>query len=299
MATFDSVTLLIGGIISFLLFLFLVFRKKDIRAIFLGLFCLGLSIHGFSGYLTSLTTINSLALFFNRLSLLGTLLSIPSFVHFTDIYLTKKLRFSRTVIGWYVASALFATIGIGAGFFSAVIVKPGGFTGVPGWAFQYFLIFVIISYLQVMYRFIGYLRSEITLDDRNRIKYLLTFLTILAISAILDMLRKMDIFRIADFLITEYAIILFAVGVTFTILKYRLLDINIVLHKSTWYSLIGAIVLILFEVLKDIIGELMNVFIISGNVPVSHISLLVITFLFEPIKNKTEKVCDKIFLKSS
>lgn len=295
MTNIDSIPLILGGIVSFALFVFLIVNKKDKKALLFAAFCLGLSMHGIFGFFTSVTANPSIALFLNKVSFIGLIICLPIFVHFSFEYRNEK---PKTIIRiFYLVSFVLVIMSLGNLIFSGIRKVEGGFSGVTGKAFTLVIFFVVISYISIIYNFIKSLNEAKKTDEENRIKYLIVLLSFLAFAGILDMLRKSGIFTLTKVLLIEYAIIFFVLGTAYTIEKYHLLEIKYVFHKGTMYSLIGSSVLIVFELLKSLVGEILEVFLIHDNVTVAQVSLLCLTFLFEPIREKTEKFCDKVFLK--
>ncbi len=296
MTNIDSIPLIIGGSISLALSVFLLINKKDKKALLFALFCLGLSIHGIFGFFTSVTLNPSIALFLNKVSFIGLIICLPVFVHFSFEY--RELGKYKTIINlFYLISAIFIVMSLGNLIFSDIKKIEGGFSGVPGRAFLLVTIFVLVSYSLIIYNFIKSLGETKKSEELNRIKYLIVLLSLLAFLGILDILRKSGLLVITDILLTEYGIILFVIGTAYIIEKYHLLEIKYVFHKGTMYSIIGSSVLIVFELLKSLVGEILEVFLIHDNVTIAQVSILCLTFLFEPIRAKTEKFCDKVFLK--
>ncbi|MBU0757525.1 MAG: hypothetical protein KKF44_05645 [Nanoarchaeota archaeon] len=298
MATADSIPALLGGIISMILAMLVILKNRKKQGILFSLFCLSLAVHGFGTFFTSFVTSPDLALVLNKIGMTGNILAVPLFIHFTYVFLDhRKTRFK--LFFFYFLSLLFFLSNLGTGFFTGIETKPGGFTGVPGFAFQIFAFYLISAVIYVIYEYSKAMRHAGSFAEKNRQKYFITLLMMPAIAGILDSLRKAGIVYLVPILLIEWGIIIFVVGCTYAILKYHLLDINIIFKKSVMYSIIGAVVLILFEVLKFILGESFKVFLGITNPEVSAISVLILAFTFEPIRVKTEKIFDRIFIKKT
>ena len=78
-------------------------------------------------------------------------------------------------------------------------------------------------------------------------------------------------------------------------MKYKLLDIHIIIHKSALYSIIAFVTLLFFELLKLFLEEYFSGYFFGEHA--SKVSVLAMSFMFEPIKQRTEKLFDRIFLK--
>jgi len=201
--------------------------------------------------------------------------------------------FSR--VSYYIA-ILFSILNIGPYLQEKVVPIQGGVTGIAGPIYPLFGIYLILNLIYVTYRLSSFIKNTKKDMEKNRTKYFLTFLTILGIFGLIDILRKLSVIYIVPILLTEYGIIIFIIGTTYTIIKFHLLDINLIFKKSTKYSLIGIFVLSLFEVIKIVIENGFELlFNIEGNITTS-ISIILLSFFFEPIKKKTEDFVDKIFI---
>ena len=289
----DSLPLITGGILSFLFFLFLSLRKTDSKAKLFAIFCLGLSIHGLSSFFVSFRGFENIALFLNRFSVFGLIMAVAFFFHFSLMFTKSKKGYLIKI--WYLLSIIFGILSLTNAFVTGLKVVPGGFSGISGWAYPVFGLFVVISFGIVTHNFLRYLGKAKSSIEKNKTRYLLALLSILVIAGIIDLFKKLGILFLFDVLIVEYAIIIFMAGVLYTIMKYKLLDIHIIIHKSALYSIIAFVTLLFFELLKLFLEEYFSGYFFGEHA--SKVSVLALSFMFEPIKQRTEKLFDRIFLK--
>jgi hypothetical protein len=290
----DSIPLVTSGILSLMFFLFLLIKKTDFKAKLFAIFCFGLFIHGISSFLVSYKGLENAALFLNKLGLFGLIIALLFFFHFS-LEFTKNSK-KRLLQLWYFISFIFGVLCFTDAFVAGLKVVPGGFSGIGGWAYPVFGMFVVLTFGIVTFLFINYLAKTKSEVEKNKTKYLLALLPILVIAGIIDLLRKSQILYLTNILVTEYAIIFFMIGVLYTIMKYKLLDIQIIMHKSALYSIIAFVTLLFFELLKLFLEEYFSGYFFGEHA--SKVSVLALTFFFEPIKKRTEKLFDRLFVKS-
>ena len=242
--------LFIGGLVTLLLFLFLLFTKVDLKGKIFAFFCLTLSLYNFGMYFILFATSASIALFLYKISIIGGIIAVMFLLHFTILFTNCKKGYMKHV---YIFSLVLIVLAMGNGFFSGVKLNDGNYRETLNFGYYIFTYFVMASYAFILTKFIIHLKKSKKFEEKNRTKYLIVFLSILSITVVLDMLRNADIFVLFDTLLTQYGIIIFVSGVTYTIVKFKLLNINVIIEKSVLYSTIGIIVLlILCQIAFDI-----------------------------------------------
>ena len=281
---------LISGIVALGLFIFLYYKGKNKRAHILSGFCFSLSVYSLAYFFAAISTNPSTAFFLDKISIIGAVFSVSLFMNFTIIYTEQKKNYLIEIS--YFASIVLTLMAIGNIIISSVSIKP--FHEELGQGYFAFMLQLIFTYILCTYYLVTYF-NKASASERTRTIYMLFFFSILSLAAAIDMLRLAEIIVFIDVLLLQYAIFLFIIGITYTILKYRLLKIRVIIHKSAKYTLIATIVLLIFELFKIVLDELFSdILSISYS---SKVSIILLTFLFEPIKQKTEKFCDRLFLK--
>jgi len=271
------------------------FTKVDQKGKLFAFFCLALSLYNFGMYFIIFASVPATALFLYKISIIGGIMAVAFLLHFTIIHTNDKHHYMKY---FYIFSLILVILALGNGFFTGVEFVENRYRETLGFGYYLFTFFVIFSYLFILARFIMHLKNSKKFEVKNRTKYLIVFLSILSLTVVLDMLRNADIFVLIDTLLMQYGIIIFASGVTYTIVKYKLLNINVIIEKSVLYSTIGIIVLLIFEIVKLVLEDFFQNILHLKEGYSAKVSVLVIAFLFEPIRNKTEKFFDKLFLGS-
>jgi len=286
--------LLLGFIVSSILAVFLLIRKGEAKNKVFAMFCGSLALYDITMYLIFFTNSEVVALFYYKLSMIGGILALATFAHFTLLY-TKEENKSLAYV-FYGISLIFSIINLGNGFFSGVFFGDGRYREILNFGYTYFTFYLALCVIFVVYRLFYYEKHAKDQAERNRTHYLLVLLLILAVSVVLDLLRNANLLVLVDALLMQYTIILFIIGVTYSIIKYHLLNIKVILRKSALYSIIGVVVLLVFELIKMALDEFL-IFFFGANNLASKLSVLAIAFLFEPIRNRTERIFDSFVKK--
>ncbi len=97
----------------------------------------------------------------------------------------------------------------------------------------------------------------------------------------------------------NFGITLYVIVITYAILRYRIIDIHLIFKKSLVYSISAGILTSLFILLVLIMTEVFSDFVGSESFAITIISALIIAFLFNPLKNRTQLFIDKVFYKTT
>ena len=250
------------------------------------------SLWSWSLFARELSTDKTTALFFVRFCYVGAIFIPALFFRFAISLL--KLTKNKLLFSIYILSIIFIIFDFTPLFIKDV--KPilsFRYYGIPGTIFPFF----VISFLGITgyshYLLIKFFRrSEGRV--RNQIKYLL-FATIIGflggVSTFLPNFN-IEIFPFGFYLISIYVGI-----ISYSIVKHRLMDINIVLKKGTTYFLLlfllfvpSSLLILLFQkLIYGGIHYLLSAFVFS--------LLLLVTALFNRIKPHTEKAVEQLLFK--
>ena len=251
------------------------------------------SLWSWSLFARELSTDRTTALFFVRLCYVGAIFIPALFFHFAISLL--KLTRKKLLFSIYIFSIIFIIFDFTPLFI--MDVKPilsFRYYGIPGTVFPFFVILFLGITGYSHYLLIKFFR-KCEGRVRNQIKYLL-FATIIGflggVSTFLPNFN-IEVFPFGFYLISIYVGI-----ISYSVVKHRLMDINIVLKKGTTYFLLmfllfvpSALLILLFQ--KLIYGHIHYLF--SGFV---FSLLLLVTILFNRIKPRTEKAVEQLLFKN-
>ncbi len=146
--------------------------------------------------------------------------------------------------------------------------------------------------------YLVYQRNLITTNDwhdKNLIKYILTAIVIFNI-AILDFIPN---YRISLYPIGFLPAVIFISIHAYVTIKYKLMDINLILKKSFVYSLSISSISLIYLILIVSLGELVR---IKYNYNSPFLSIFLAFFLgiiFIPLRHRLQKYLEKYFFKST
>jgi two-component system NtrC family sensor kinase len=97
----------------------------------------------------------------------------------------------------------------------------------------------------------------------------------------------------------NFGIPVYCIIATYSILRYRLMDIHLVIKKGMVYSLSAGILTSLFVVLVITLTKYLSDVTGGMSFVITIISALTIAVLFNPLKNRVQRIIDKTFYKRS
>ena len=106
-------------------------------------------------------------------------------------------------------------------------------------------------------------------------------------------------FYITVFPIGNFTIPIYCIIVTYAILRYRLMDINIAIKKTAVYSLSAGLLMGFFVVATLTLTKLLSTYTRVDSFKVSIFVALIIALLFNPLRNKIQELIDKLFYKKT
>ena len=232
------------------------------------------------------------ALFYVRLSYVGSILVPPLFLHFVSSLL--KLRKNRLILFAYILSLTFLILD-----FTPLFIKDVGpilsfrYYGIPGIVYPFFAISFICTIGFSHYILVKYFRKAEG-QTRNQIRYLLFAAIIGFFGGASTFLPNfnIEVFPFGFYLISIYVLI-----ISYAIAKHRLMDISIVLKKGTTYVLLT---LLLFVPSFLLITFSQRLFFNQINYLFSAIIfllLLLVADLFYRIKPETERAVEQFLFR--
>jgi len=97
----------------------------------------------------------------------------------------------------------------------------------------------------------------------------------------------------------NFTIPIYCLVSTYAILRYRLMDINIVVKKTAVYSLSAGLLASLFIVIVLAMTKYLAGFLGITSFTIMAFAAVVIALLFNPIRNRIQRIIDKIFYKKT
>lgn len=249
-------------------------------------FLFGLAIWGIAIYGMRSSQSLAQALFWEKwLPTLGMFISVV-FYHFAIRY--NDVRIKRWIIpSLYLFSLIYIPVVATDLIFRGMQIKSYGYAPIFGPMAPVHIIFIYILTIVALGTFIRNYKTLISAEDRNRSLYIITGMIISLVGGAFDILPILGLPLYPGFVIGT---IIFCLLVTVAILKHNLLDIHIVLRKSTTYLLASAFIALSFVTITTFI-------IPEVNPPVWFLIVLpiVLALAFPSVWQIIQKWVDRLF----
>ena len=282
-----GLVIFVGSLIT-ALFIFFKNPKSKINILF-SLFVTSVSIYGFGFFKQAIASTPSQEMVAIKILLFGTILIPVFFLHATYTLLNKKI-YSPILIGLYVMGFIFELINI----FTNLLARDP----IPKFGLQYIFQagplypvlatgFAIGVGISIWRLFIGY-RTSVG-SGRNRLKYLFfgMFIGFLGGSPGFVLGYNINLFPVNP--LSSYAVVLGNILLGYAIVKYRLMDIEVLIKKSLVFSGMFAFAFSVFVTSTLIVSQVVG----GGRVTSLALSALIIVLLLRPLEKWLVNATDR------
>ncbi len=259
---------LLTGITSSVLAMVVYFRApKHIPNRLWVLFSLAVAMWGFGSYRIATTTVPTTALMWWKLTHIGIIFIPPLFLHFMCLFLTIP----RT-------SIILSAYGLAGGFLLAdlftdwlvqdvrLVFGTFYYDSPPGPLYPLFVLFFFSTILYGHYEmYLAYRQATGLKRDQLRYFFLATACGFSGGSTAFLPVFGLDIYPLLNFTVPLYPVIM-----SYAIVRYRLMDISVILNRSLAYALLFGVIL-----LATTIGMLLSTRATSSTAPPLLMGLLV------------------------
>jgi hypothetical protein len=232
------------------------------------------------------------------------LLSVPCIYHFTCSYLDRPRKKSTVFIWAYmIIVTIVMSFGMVLGF-GPVGLAPTeagvnvAFQGGAIMSVSHFIIFLIplvFIWLACWYLFRARQRETSYLPRRHMLYILVSFLVISLVLLVLflfpTLIARGWIVPVTHSLSTA----VFGALVGVAIIKERLLDITVIIKKTTIYSLLLALVVFIFSLSEHLLATYVGEFFGENSIFIHIISIAVVIAILMPIRQKIERAIERFF----
>jgi signal transduction histidine kinase len=266
--------------------------KSELHGIW-AIFNIAVGIWGFGALLVSISKDKESAFLYWKLAHVGIIFIPILYFHVSVVFcnlLNKKILFLL-----YVIFSLFLLSNISNMLFqknlrfvfsSFYYIKPTILYYVFFCIWALIALAGILNYVFSYYRFTGIKKIQI--------KYFI-FATIFGFSG--GLMNFLPVFHIDIFPYGNLLVPLFPIVVTYAILRYRLMDINLIIKKGMVYSISAGILTSFFVVLVITMTKFLSDEAGIASFTITIIAALIIAVLFNPLKNRIQLLIDKTFYK--
>jgi signal transduction histidine kinase len=270
-------------------FVFVKNKKSAVNISFLVL-CLSASIWIF-GNAVSFSSLNeTTALFWSRFSYTGVVFISTNVYAFSVAYLKLK-RQKRSVILGYLVSFIFMLLIRTDYFVNGVKKYFWGYCNTVGPVEYPFLgLFLVLMFASLCNFYKGYKREKLPIEKEHRKYLFIGFL--IAYLAVVDYLPDLgiEVYQLGYIPVT---VCLSIFG--YAIVKYRLMDIETVIHRTITYALLSFLILLPYAGIVFLIQVLLRGAFKIEEVLTTGFFVLFLFFLISPLKDKTQHFVDRLF----
>jgi signal transduction histidine kinase/CheY-like chemotaxis protein len=210
------------------------------------------------------------------------------FYHFSLIFTGTSSR--RWLVVGYSLSAVFVFLAPTNLVFSSM--RQGIYGYAPTWGYMGapFMLMVYGAMALAISNLVKFWRSSTSKDQRYRAALIIAGITCVPLGGVTDALHMIEIPVPPLGIIGN---ILFGCLATIAILKYRLLDIHVVIRKGIAYTLLSGLVVAIYVLLVLLASNVIHWQQISMAFTV--VTILVITIALQPVLHRLQQAVDKWF----
>ena len=286
----------LGSVLFFLaIFVFAKNPQNSLNRIF--------SIYSFAIAWWSLFTIlmitsnkHSIAYFWDQICLVGAIFIPTTFFHFVQIFLRLQVKNKWFIRFFYLCSIFFLFTNFTTYF--VYDVKPQfafSFYTIPGWAYHVFVsYFSLLSTIGTIQLFIAKQKSK---ADRTTFAYQAKWLFY---SSLLGYIgggtNFMVVYGVEIPLVTQYAnyaVLAYGLSMAYIILRYRFLDIEIIIKRTLVFTGLFGVLLSVVVGVTALTQSFIGKYLHMGDMSVRVLSIVVAMLLFDPVRKWLVNLTDK------
>jgi signal transduction histidine kinase len=258
-------------------------------------FNFAIALWGLGAYKTGEAHDPQSALLWFKIAHIG-VITIPIFLlHFTHYFLERKNK--NLIIIIYLIGGFFLITLLTNKLMPHVKFMFNSFYYGTNPPLIYYL-FCLLWTASVVYDYrLAFIKIKTTSKEkRNKIKYFFLSLSIGYIGGLTNFfpILGINLYPYGNFLVAVFPIVM-----TFVILKYNLMDINIIIRRSLIYSLLVTTITIIFLITVLMSERLFHQVIHYQNITSSIIMASLIALIFTPLKNRIQDLIDRAFFQAT
>jgi signal transduction histidine kinase len=258
-------------------------------------FNFAISLLGLAFYKIGTTLDPKTAFLWFKIGMIGVIAIPIVFLHFICSFLEEENK--TTIISTYIIGFIFLITLLTNHLVAHVnfIFNSFYFVNQPSTFFSILLFFWVTAVIYTYH--IAYKKSKVLSNiKRNQLKYLFLACTTGYIGGSGNFLL---IYGIKIYPYGNFLLAFFPVVITYVILKYNLMDINIIIRRSLIYSLLVTSITLIFLISVLISEHLFHQVAHYQDITTSIIMASFIALIFTPLRNKIQSLVDRAFFKAS
>ena len=235
-----------------------------------------------------------------RIGYIGAITLIPLLADFPDAVIDGRFSRPRT-----------RALALAFGFFFLLVlptdlllksngVVPGeGVTAISGFLLKFFAGIIGILLVRIAYRLIKTLRNSPEELQKRRLEFILLALIFYSACALHDMLLRHEVFWIFSFPIVQLATLVFMIIVVYATMRFKLIDVDIVLGVSVYYMLLTLGTASIYKFVENFLENTLKNHVSSESWWAQMAPAFVVALLIGPFREIIQWVIDRLFLDPS
>ena len=286
--------LLIVFTVSIVVILSLKKYKSRLHAIW-AIFNIAVGIWGLGAFLISISKDANKAFLYWKLAHSGIIYIPVLHYHVSSIFC--ELSNKKILVFLYLQAFFFLLLNIFDKLFQnnlRYVFSSFYYIEPTSWYYIFFTVWVLTVLAGTLNYFFTYRRF--TGVKKIQIKYFIFVLIFGFSGGLMNFLPvfHIDIFPYGNLLLPMYPIIF-----TYAILRYRLMDIKFIFKKTMAYSLAAGLLTAFFAIAVITTTNLLSSYARVSSFTISIFAVVIIALLFNPLRNRIQKIIDKTFYKKT
>ncbi len=283
---------------AFILSLGILVFYKNSKAIINRLFFIVTIVFGiwqFGTFMMFISSNDKAITFWDRFIYLGVVF-MPAFQYHFSLLVTHSNKIRKIMLNIaYVFSIFFLFLSRTDYFVHGVYYYKWGTHTIAQIGHHFFLFFFFFYIFSLLYNFYCHFRDSRQQSERYRMVY---FTISFAILNLVGGTGYLPAYKIGVYPISLIAPLIFSILITYAIIRYRLMDIKVVIKKSLLYALLVIYVAGAFTFISLLIGLYLHQISDFNETLVTLIISLIIVLSLDPLKKYLGQLTDKIFFKA-
>jgi signal transduction histidine kinase len=273
------------------IFVFLQNKKSMVNLSFLVLH-LSASLWLFGLAMCYFSKNEAIALFWVNIDHTGLVFISTSIYAFSVAYLKLKHQ-KKILIAGYLLSCIFLILSWTKYFSTGVAKHFWGYYYKANFLYSIFVLFFGVFMLLSLYNFYKQYKKETQAIEKERRKYIFIAYLIAYLGSV-DYLAAYgrEVYPFGYIPVTACLSIL-----AYTIVKYRLMDIETIIHRTITYASLSFLILLPYAAILTLTQVLLRGTIDVQEILTTGFFILLLLFLISPLKNKTQAFVDRLFYK--
>ncbi len=236
-------------------------------------------------------------IWFVRAGWIGTILLIPLLAEFPDAVLEGRYARARTrALAWTAAAIFLLALPTELIFRTGLELTPDGPLAIGGSLMKAYAFVMAVLLGRIAYRLI---KARLTHEDemmRRRVEFILLGQAFYCLCALHDMLLRHQIFWIFEFPIVEWATLAFMIIVVYATMRFKLIDIDVVIGTGVYYMLLTLGTAALYKTVENILQDDLKKYIDEHSWWAQILPAFAVALLIEPANMLIQRLTEGWFL---